>query len=57
MQASDGRLVLPVLNAAGEVVSLQFISGDGGKLFLSGGEKKGCYFPIPAKDRGKDGRC
>lgn len=54
-QASDGRLVLPVLNAAGEVVSLQFISGDGGKLFLSGGEKKGCYFPIPAKDRGKDG--
>lgn len=54
-QVSDGRLVLPVLNAAGDVVSLQFIDGEGNKLFLPGGEKNGCYFPIPARDGGKDG--
>lgn len=54
-QASDGRLVIPVLNAAGDVVSLQFVSGDGNKRFLSGGEKKGCFFPIPAKDGSKSG--
>ena len=51
----DGRLVLSILNSAGEIVSLQHIAGDGEKRFLSGGEKKGCYYPIPAKDDGKAG--
>lgn len=55
MQDADGRLVLPVLNSEGETVSLQFIAGDGGKRFLKNGEKKGCFFPIPAKDGGKAG--
>ena len=54
-QASGGRLVVPVRNAEGALVSLQFITGDGGKRFLSGGEKKGCYCPIPAKDGSKTG--
>ncbi len=54
-QASDGRLVIPVLNSEGRAVSLQFIDGEGRKRFLPGGEKKGCYCPIPAKDGSKSG--
>ena len=54
-QDVDGRLVLPLLNAEGETVSLQFIGADGEKRFLPGGEKKGCFFPVPAKDGGKSG--
>ncbi len=54
-QDEDGRLVLPVLNGEGRLASLQFISGDGEKRFLSGGEKKGCFFPIPARDGGQAG--
>ena len=52
-QDKDGRLVLPVRNAEGRIVSLQFIDGtkkEDNKRFLKGGEKTGCYFPIPAKD-------
>ncbi len=54
-QDSQGRLVVPMRNAKGSLVSLQFIARDGEKRFLPGGEKKGCYSPIPAKDGGKDG--
>ena len=54
-QDVDGRLVLPLLNAEGETVSLQFIGADSEKRFLPGGEKKGCFFPVPAKDGGKSG--
>ena len=53
--AKDGRLVIPVLDASGKVVSLQFIAGDGGKLFLKNGRTAGGFFSIPAKDGGKDG--
>ena len=55
MQDVEGRLVLPLRNGEGETVSLQFIAGDGEKRFLPGGEKKGCYFPIPAHDGDKSG--
>lgn len=54
-QASDGRLVVPVLNAEGRIVNLQFIAGNGIKRFLKSGLKKECFFPIPARDGGKDG--
>lgn len=54
-QAKDGRLIVPVLGGSGKVQSLQFISGDGGKLFLSGGKMAGGFFSIPAKDGGKTG--
>lgn len=36
------RLVLPVTTLSGELVSLQFIDVDGGKMLLSGGRKRGC---------------
>lgn len=57
-QDKGGRLVLPVRNADGWLVSLQYIDGtktEDNKRFLKGGEKKGCYFPIPAKDGRQDG--
>jgi putative DNA primase/helicase len=53
--AKDGRLLVPVLDASGKVVSLQFIAGDGGKLFLKDGRTAGGFFSIPAKGGGKDG--
>lgn len=54
-QDKDGLLVLPVRNADGRIMSVQFIDGEGNKRFLKGGEKAGCYFPIPAKDGGQAG--
>ncbi len=54
-QLAGACLVVPVLNSEGRTVSLQFIDGEGRKRFLPGGEKKGCYFPIPARDGSKAG--
>ena len=57
-QDKGGRLVLPVRNAEGRLASLQFVDGTktkDNKRFLKGGEKKGCYFPIPAKNGRQDG--
>jgi len=53
--ADDGRLVLPVLDATGEVMSLQYIDQNGGKRFLPGGKMQGGFFPIPAAKGEKDG--
>ena len=41
----NGALVIP-MRADGVLHSLQFIDGDGGKKFLSGGRVSGCYFSI-----------
>ncbi|MGZ8910996.1 MAG: toprim domain-containing protein [Methylococcaceae bacterium] len=40
----DNTLIIPLYNASRELVNLQFISETGGKRFLSGGKKKGCFF-------------
>lgn len=53
--AKDGRLIVPVLGESGKVRSIQFIAGDGGKLFLSGGKMAGGFFSIPAKGGSKTG--
>lgn len=39
-------LLIPLRNESGELHSLQFISEDGSKRFLSGGQISGCYFSI-----------
>ena len=39
-------LIVPLYNANKEIVSLQFISEAGGKTFLSGGKKKGCFYEL-----------
>jgi len=45
---SRGSIVVPVRNAAGELAGLQFIDGSGGKKFLTGTAKKGCWHSIGA---------
>jgi|APLak6261658528_1056013.scaffolds.fasta_scaffold00260_5 putative DNA primase/helicase len=42
----DNSLMLPLFNAHGGLVNLQFITHTGAKRFLSGGQKKGCFFAI-----------
>jgi putative DNA primase/helicase len=42
----DGRLLIPVRDAAGTLHSLQFIGADGTKRFKTGGRKHGCYYAI-----------
>ncbi|MEI6334298.1 MAG: toprim domain-containing protein [Methylococcaceae bacterium] len=37
-------LIIPLTNSKNEIVNLQFISETGGKRFLSGGQKKGCFY-------------
>lgn len=45
-QHRDGRLLIPLRDRAGVWQSLQYISADGDKLFLSGGKMAGGYFAI-----------
>lgn len=39
-------LVVPLRDGDGVLWSLEFVAADGVKRFLSGGRKRGCYFPI-----------
>jgi putative DNA primase/helicase len=43
---ADGTLLVPMHNAAGELVNVQRIAGDGTKRFLPGGRKAGCWLLI-----------
>jgi putative DNA primase/helicase len=45
-ELSGTLLVIPMRNAKGQLRSLQFITEDGIKRPLTGGEKQGCYFAI-----------
>lgn len=47
---SGPLLVIPMRNAAGELRSLQFITADGTKRPLTGGEKQGCNYLIDKPD-------
>jgi putative DNA primase/helicase len=40
------KLLIPMRDTAGKVHSLQTITPDGTKMFMSGGRVKGCYFGI-----------
>lgn len=46
----DGRLIVPLFNADGEISSVQYISGDGTKLYHKGGKTQGCYWVLGALD-------
>ncbi len=50
--ANDGRLVVPMRDAAGMLHSVQYIDQYGGKRFLTNGKKQGCYFGIGGKPDG-----
>lgn len=43
-------LLFPLQDTEGQLWSLQFIAPDGGKKFLSGGRKKGCFIPVQMPD-------
>ncbi|MGH8125981.1 MAG: toprim domain-containing protein [Rhodanobacteraceae bacterium] len=49
------KLVIPLRDADGKLWSVEFISPDGAKRFLSGGRKRGCYFGMGcvAPERGE----
>jgi putative DNA primase/helicase len=40
----DNTLIIPLYNTNKDIINLQFISETGGKRFLSGGQKKGCFY-------------
>jgi putative DNA primase/helicase len=40
----ENTLIIPLYNPERQLVNLQFISETGGKRFLSGGKKKGCFY-------------
>jgi putative DNA primase/helicase len=42
----NNTLIIPLSNSKQALVNLQFISETGGKMFLSGGQKKGCFYSL-----------
>ena len=46
LRESQGKLVLPMYSSDGILQSLQFIDAEGNKRFLTGGQKRGCYYGI-----------
>lgn len=46
----DGRLIVPLYNADGQITSLQYIDADGGKLYHAGGQTGGCFWMIGTMD-------
>lgn len=42
----DGRLVVPLYDIDGALSSLQYISGDGKKMYHPGGKVSACFYPI-----------
>ena len=47
------KKIILLYNSGGELVNLQFISETGGKRFLSGGKKKGCFYCAGESDTSK----
>jgi putative DNA primase/helicase len=43
---SDNWLLIPVVDMAGQLTSLQFINPNGGKSFRKGGKINGCFCPL-----------
>jgi putative DNA primase/helicase len=42
----DNMLILPLYNTNNELINLQFITDEGEKRFLKGGQKKACFWEI-----------
>lgn len=57
VRSHRGLVVVPLFNAVGGMVNLQFISPDGGKKFLKGGEKRCCFYTIGEPDNEPDHLC
>ena len=48
-QDNHGNLLIPAYDHQGKIHTMQFIGPDGGKMFLSGGAKKGRFYAIPGQ--------
>jgi len=46
----DGRLMVPLYNPEGKLVSIQYIDQEGGKLYHSGGQTGGCFWMVGTMD-------
>lgn len=51
LKQCDSSLLIPLYDIHKTLCSIQFIDEKGNKRFLSGGKKKGCYFPIGKLNR------
>lgn len=51
LKEHKGSIIVPAYDVNGKLWTLQFIDSEGNKRFLSGGKKKGCFFPIGSLDR------
>ena len=50
-QTQDSRLIVPLYNKAGEIISLQYISAKGEKLFHTGGQTEGGFYVMGDLDK------
>jgi putative DNA primase/helicase len=50
LKEHKGAIVIPAYDINGKLWTLQFIDTEGKKRFLSGGKKRGCFFPIGSLD-------
>lgn len=50
----DGKDLIYPGYLGGKIVTYQRIAPDGGKLFLAGGKKQGCYYPLTTAAEPKD---
>jgi len=48
----DGRLIVPLFNDDGELTTLQYIDGSGGKLYHTGGKTGGSFWRVGDNDDG-----
>ena len=46
----DGRLIVPLFNDDGEMTTLQYITGDGSKLYHTGGKTGGSFWRIGSNE-------
>ena len=50
LRVHQERLVVPIRDAEGVIHSVEFIDGNGRKMFLAGGRKAGCWYMIGKPD-------
>lgn len=48
--SGDGNLIVPMINEAGELSSVQYLKPDGEKKYHSGGAVSGCRYTISGRD-------
>lgn len=48
LRERDGKLLVPMVDAAGTIWNVQTILADATKRFLKGGRVRGCFFEIPS---------